>query len=79
MPRAPGEPPALLRAWERLEPWKQVVAAFPVLALILFLVNLGPFGQPAGRSAVYAVLEGGAFTALLVVATASERARRPRS
>lgn len=65
-----------LRRWEALEPWRQGALAFPVLGPLTFLLNLGPFGQPLLRSAVYGVIEGGILTGLLLVATATEKSKR---
>jgi hypothetical protein len=44
--------------------------------VLLFLANLGPFGQPLWRSVLYGIFEGGVVTGLLLVATRSERDRR---
>lgn len=65
-----------LRRWEALEPWRQGAIAFPVLAVFTFLINIGPFGQPLGRSLFYGVFEGGVLTGLLLVATATEKSKR---
>lgn len=67
-----------LRWWEGLETWKQVVIAGPLLSLLLFVLNWGPMSQPAERSVGYGILEGIFFTALLIVATRHERAKRAR-
>lgn len=65
-----------LRRWESIEPWRQGAIAFPPLAVLTFLLNLGPFNQPLLRSLVYGVLEGGILTGLLLVATATEKSKR---
>ena len=62
--------------WEGLETWKQAAISFPFFLVFLFLMNLGPFAQPLARSIVYGIIEGGVFTGLLLVATATERSRR---
>lgn len=62
--------------WESLETWKQVALSFPVFAVFTFLLNVGPFYQPVGRSIFYGLFEGGVLTVLLAVATRTERERR---
>ncbi len=69
-------PPAFLAWWEGLDTWKQLAISFPPLSLLLFLINIGPFYQPVLRSIFYGLFEGGIFTALLAVATRSEREKR---
>ncbi len=69
-------PPRALLWWESLETWKQIAISLPVFAVLTFLLNLGPFYQPVGRSLFYGMFEGGVLTALLVVATRTERNRR---
>ncbi|HEY1455866.1 MAG TPA: hypothetical protein VGG31_05175 [Candidatus Dormibacteraeota bacterium] len=83
MPVNPDDPtarkkvtPAALAWWERLEAWKQLAISFPPLAVLMLVVNLGPFGQPVLRSIFYGLFEGGVLSGLLAVATASERSRR---
>ena len=62
--------------WEGLETRTQAAISFPFFLVFLFLMNLGPFAQPLVRSIVYGIIEGAAFTGLLLVATATERSRR---
>lgn len=62
--------------WESLETWKQVALSFPVFAVFTFLLNVGPFYQPVGRSIFYGLFEGGVLTVLLAVATRTEHERR---
>jgi hypothetical protein len=69
-------PNPLLRRWEALTPLVQGAVAGPPLAVLLFLANLGPFGQPLWRSVLYGIFEGGVLTGLLLVATRTERDRR---
>jgi len=66
----------MLRRWESLRPGVQAAIVFPPLAVLLFLVNLGGFGQPLLRSIVYGLIEAAPVTALVLVATANERRKR---
>ena len=78
VPESERPPPRLISWWEGLETVIQIALAFPLLALLLFLVNLGPFGQPVLRSIFYGLFEGGLLTGLLVLATVNERNKRRR-
>lgn len=69
-------PPAIVLWWEKLETWKQIAISFPVLAIFMLLVNVGPFSQPVWRSILYGIFEGGVLSGLLAVATAAERGKR---
>ncbi|HUZ86511.1 MAG TPA: hypothetical protein VNF26_06120 [Candidatus Baltobacterales bacterium] len=69
-------PPPLVLWWERLETWRQLALSFPVFAVLMLLINIGPFNQPLLRSIFYGVFEGAVFSGLLAVATATERGRR---
>jgi hypothetical protein len=69
-------PAPIVLWWEALETWKQLAISFPVLAVLMLLINIGPFGQPLVRSVIYAIFEGGVLSGLLAVATASERKKR---
>jgi hypothetical protein len=62
--------------WESLRPRTQAAIAFPVLGILAFLLNVGPFAQPLVRAIIYGVIEGGVFTAMLVYASKVEKARR---
>ena len=68
-----------MRRWERLDTWKQVLIGGPVLIVLMFLLNWLPFQQPIERSIGYGFIEGVPFTALLIVATHHERAKREQS
>lgn len=72
----PKPPPRALGWWESLETWLQLAISFPVFAVFTFLLNIGPFFQPLGRSIFYGLFEGGVLAGLLAVATRSERDRR---
>lgn len=69
-------PPAIVLWWEKLETWKQIAISFPLLAIFMLLVNVGPFNQPLWRSILYGIFEGGVLSGLLAVATAAERGKR---
>jgi hypothetical protein len=69
-------PPHLIVWWEALETWMQLAISFPVFAVVTFLLNVGPFNQPLGRSVLYGLFEGAVLSALMAVATATERGRR---
>jgi hypothetical protein len=75
-PRPP--PPRLLAWWEGLETWLQLALSFPVLSLVMFLINIGPFNQPILRSIFYGLFEGAVLSGLTAVATATERGKRGR-
>jgi hypothetical protein len=72
----PPEPPGLLRRWESLSTPVQGAIVFPPLAVLLFLLNVGGFGQPLLRSILYGLIEALPFTALILIATANERRKR---
>lgn len=69
-------PPAIVLWWENLDTWKQLAISFPVLALFMLLVNVGPFSQPLSRSVLYGIFEGGVLSGLLAAVTRSERDKR---
>jgi len=64
--------------WESLETWRQLALSYPVFAVLTFLLNIGPFYQPLGRSVFYGFFEGGVLAALLAIATRTERDRRKK-
>ena len=66
-------PPRMVLWWESLQTWKQVAVSFPLLAVLTFFLNIGPFYQPVDRSILYGLFEGGVLTMLLAVATRTER------
>jgi hypothetical protein len=68
--------PRALLWWESLDTWKQLALSFPAFAVLTFLINVGPFYQPVGRSLFYGLFEGGVLTGLLAIATRTERDRR---
>jgi hypothetical protein len=71
-----GRGRTLIRRWEALEGGQQAAIAFPILAVLLFLLHLGPLSQPLGRSIVYGLFWAVPATAAVVVATAHERRKR---
>jgi hypothetical protein len=72
----PKPPPRLVLWWESLQTWVQLAISFPIFALLTFVINLGPFNQPMFRSVLYGLFEGAVLSALMAVATASERGKR---
>jgi hypothetical protein len=70
------QPNLLARWWEGLTPFKQGAIAGPLLVILLFLANLGPFNQPLWRSIVYGIFEGGVLTGLLLAVTQGEKKKR---
>ncbi len=74
-PPRPGAP-RLVLWWEALETWKQLAISFPIFAVLMLLINIGPFSQPLGRSIFYGLFEGAVLSGGLAVATATERGRR---
>jgi hypothetical protein len=75
-PGRDARPPAVVLWWERLETWKQLAISFPVFAVLMLLINIGPFNQPLLRSIFYGLFEGAVLSGLLAVATATERGKR---
>jgi hypothetical protein len=73
---ADKRPPAIVLWWEGLETWKQLAISFPLLAVFMLLLNVGPFSQPLLRSVLYGLFEGAILSGLLAVATATERRKR---
>jgi hypothetical protein len=74
--QAPKAPPRFLLWWEALDTWKQLAISFPVFAVFTFLINVGAFNQPVGRSLLYGVFEGAVLSGLMAVVTRNERAKR---
>ena len=73
---SPDEPSPLLRRWEALSTGVQAAIVFPLLALVLFVLNLAGFDQPLWRSILYGLIESLPFTVIVLVATANERKKR---
>jgi hypothetical protein len=69
-------PPKVVAWWEGLETWVQLAISFPIFAVLTFLMNVGLFNQPVPRSVLYGLFEGAVLSALLAVATHTERSRR---
>ena len=78
-PRPSKPPPRMVLWWEALETWVQLAISFPILGVLTFLLNVGPFNHPVFRSILYGLFEGGVLSGLMAVATATERGRRRRS
>ena len=64
--------------WEKLPAHTQIVAAFPTLVVLLFIVHITLFRQPLGRSVLYGFFWGILFTYLIVIASRTEAAKRAR-
>jgi hypothetical protein len=75
---APQRVPRLILWWESLETWHQLLISFPILSVLMLVINIGPFNQPLLRSIFYGLFEGGVLSGLLAVATATERGKRRR-
>jgi hypothetical protein len=73
---APQRVPRLIAWWEGLQTWQQLAISFPILAVLMLVINIGPFSQPLLRSIFYGLFEGAVLSGLLAVATATERGRR---
>jgi hypothetical protein len=69
-------PPRPVLWWEALETWVQLAVAFPIFAVLTFLINIGLFNQPLLRSVFYGLFEGAVLSGLMAVATATERGQR---
>ena len=66
----------LVLAWEALPGQVQIAIAYPVLTVLLFLLHLGPLSQPVGRAIFYGMFWAVPGTALLVIGTRNEAAKR---
>ena len=75
-PHTKKRPNAAVAWWEGISTVTQLVISFPVFALLMFVINAGPFNQPVVRSILYGLFEGGLLAGLLAIATATERGRR---
>ncbi len=68
--------PSLIVRWEELHVGAQVVVAFVVATLVLWAVHILLLNQPVGRGFVYGLFWAVPVTAIVVLATRTERARR---
>ena len=73
---ARSRPNPLVGWWESRTTPTQLAISFPVFAVLMLVINVGPFNQPLWRSILYGLFEGGVLSGLLAVATATERNRR---
>jgi hypothetical protein len=71
-----SDPPRLVLAWEALEGGKQAAIAFPVLAVVLFVLHIAFLNQPVGRAIGYGLFWAVPATWAVVRATAHERQKR---
>jgi len=69
-------PPRLLLRWEALPAQVQIVIAFPVLAALLFVLHVTLLQQPLARGVFYGLFWGFPATAVVVLASRNEAARR---
>jgi hypothetical protein len=76
--RGGSSPPRWLLRWEGLPAHVQIVIAFPVLLVLLFVLHLTLFLQPLARSVLYAFFWAIPGTYLVVIATRTEAAKRAR-
>ena len=73
---APQSAPRVVLWWESLQTWHQLLISFPILSVLMLVINIGPFNQPLLRSIFYGLFEGAVLSGLLAVATATEHAKR---
>jgi hypothetical protein len=66
----------VIERWEALSARAQGAIAFPVATVLMFFIHIGPFDQPLGRAVGYALFWGAILTALIVIASRAERAKR---
>jgi hypothetical protein len=70
------QPPRWLLKWESLDGQVQILIAFPVLVVLLFILHITLFRQPVARGALYGVFWAVPGTYLVVIATRTEAAKR---
>ncbi len=68
--------PSLIVRWEELHVSAQVAVAFVVATLVLWAIHILLLNQPLGRGFVYGLFWAVPVTAIVVLATRTERARR---
>jgi len=68
--------PSLIGRWEERHVGAQVAVAFVVSTLVLWAVHILLLNQPVGRGFVYGLFWAVPVTAVVVLATRTERARR---
>ncbi|HJZ61422.1 MAG TPA: hypothetical protein VKD47_04600 [Miltoncostaeaceae bacterium] len=67
---------SLVRRWEALPAQVQAAIVFPPAAVVLALLHLALFDLPVALVISYGIFWGGVVTALVVMASRAERARR---
>ena len=67
---------SLIVRWEELHVGAQVAVTFVVSTLVLWAVHILLLNQPVGRGFVYGLFWAVPVTAIVVLATRTERARR---
>jgi len=68
--------PSLIVRWEELHVSAQVAVAFVVATLVLWAIHILLLNQPLGRGFVYGLFWAVPVTAIVVLATRTERSRR---
>ncbi|HUZ88659.1 MAG TPA: hypothetical protein VMU49_02395 [Candidatus Acidoferrales bacterium] len=76
MPQSDRRQPWPIRWWEGLSPFWNLGLGLLVFGALSLVANLVAFNQPLLRSLLYALIEGGVLSALLAIATQTERGKR---
>ncbi len=66
----------LLARWERLPGMLQFALSFPVTAVVLFLLHLGPLNQPLIRAIFYGCFWAIPASAAIAIASQNEARKR---
>ncbi len=66
----------LLARWERLPGMVQFALSFPVTAVLLFLLHLGPLNQPLIRAVFYGLFWAIPASAAIAIASQNEARKR---
>ena len=74
-----NERPSVLVKWEDLHVGVQVLIAFVLSTIVLWLVHIALLNQPNGRGFLYGIFWAVPLTVIIVGATRAERAKRLRS
>jgi len=74
-----NERPSVLVKWEELHVGVQILIAFVLSTIVLWLAHIALLNQPNGRGFLYGVFWAVPLTVIIVGATRSERAKRLRA